>query len=132
MTARVSIAVAQAVIGVLLVGLIWLGLPARWWPVDVLGTALGIAALVAAAIAALGQRTSFSVRVVYTVLWAELVLGALAVSLLLASMSQLAGSYGPVGDGGALLMGTIIALILPYLIGLPALQLRLLKAYAER
>ena len=131
MLPRIAIAVAQGVIGLLLLLGIWLGLPARWWPVDVLGTALGAAALVAAALVALGKP--FGLRWASYVVWAELALGTLTVTLLCTSMAQLAGSYGPVGSGGALLMGTILALILPYLVGLPALQLRWIrKAAAER
>lgn len=100
---------------------IWLALPARWWPVDVAGTLLGAGALLVTLLLALRHRIGPAVARI--VLWAELVLGSLAVTLLAASIAQLAGSYGPVGSGGALLMGTIGALILPYLIGLPVLQL---------
>ena len=130
MAPRIAIAVAQGVIGLLLLLGIWLGLPARWWPVDVLGTALGAGALVAAALVAAGNP--FGLRWATYVIWAELALGTLAVTLLCTSMAQLAGSYGPVGNGGALLMGTILALILPYLVGLPILQLRWIQRAAER
>jgi hypothetical protein len=130
-TARILIACAQGVIGVLLACGIWLGLPARWWPVDLLGTALAVGALCAAAIVLapkLGRRGISCVRIV---IWAELVLGTLTVTLLAASMAQLAGSYAPVGSGGALLMGAIAALVTPYLVALPALQLRWLRDVAE-
>ena len=125
----IAISCAQAVLAVLLLGGIWLGLPARWWPVDVLGSALGGAALVAAALVAAGKP--FGLRWAGYVIWAELALGTLVVTLLCASMAQLAGSYGPVGSGGALLMGTILALILPYLVVLPVLQLRWVRRVTE-
>jgi len=121
MTPRIAIACSQALTGALLLIGIWLALPARWWPVDVAGTLLGAGALLVTLLLALRQRLGPAVARI--VLWAELVLGSLAVTLLAASIAQLAGSYGPVGSGGALLMGTIGALIAPYLIGLPVLQL---------
>jgi hypothetical protein len=121
----IAISCAQGVIGVLLLGGIWLGLPARWWPVDVLGTGIGLGAL-AAAVLVHSPRPQ-ALRWIRGVLWAELIAGTLTVTLLCCSLAQLVGSYGPVGGGGALLMATIAALILPYLVGLPALQLRWLR-----
>lgn len=127
MGSRIAIACAQGVIGVLLVCGIWLGLPARWLPVDVLGTALALAALSAAVVVIALRGKARALQWVRFVVWAELVLGTLTVSLLAASMAQLAGSYGAVGDGGAVLMGAIFALVAPYLVALPALQLRWLR-----
>ncbi|HKU39496.1 MAG TPA: hypothetical protein VJR89_15160 [Polyangiales bacterium] len=125
MTHAIAISCAQAVIGVLSLGGIWLGLPARWWPVDVFGSLLGAAALSAAAL--VHGRAPFARRWTRGVVWAELIAGTLTVTLLCCSLAQLVGSYGPVGGGGALLMATIAALILPYLVGLPALQLHWLR-----
>ena len=121
----VAISCAQGVIGVLLLGGIWLGLPARWWPVDLLGSALGIGALSAAVL--VHSARPLALRWTRAVVWAELICGTLTVTLLCCSLAQLVGSYGPVGGGGALLMATIAALILPYLVALPALQLRWLR-----
>lgn len=129
MKVRIAIAGAQGVIGALLLAGIWLALPARWWPVDVFGTALGASALLAAVL--LAARPGLGMRWVQAVIWAELVLGTLAVTLLATSMAQLSGSYGPVGSGGALLMGTICALIVPYLVALPVLQLWFLRSDAS-
>ena len=125
MTHGIAISCAQGVIGVLLLGGIWLGLPARWWPVDVFGSALGIGALSAALL--VHSPRPRALRWTRGVIWAELIAGTLTVTLLCLSLSQLVGSYGPVGGGGALLMATIAALILPYLVGLPALQLHWLR-----
>jgi hypothetical protein len=125
MVPRIAIACAQSLIGVLSLGGIWLALPARWWPVDVLGTALGVAALSVALLVPAGWPRAL--RWARAVIWAELGLGTLTVTLLACSVAQLAGSYGPVGAGGALLMATIAALIVPYLVALPALQLYWLR-----
>jgi len=129
MASRIAIACAQGVTGVLLVFGIWFGLPARWLPVDLLGTALALGALSAAVSLIAAKGHPRAIQLVRVVLWSELVLGTVTISLLLGSMAQLAGSYGPVGSGGALLMGAIIALVLPYLVALPALQLRAVRGF---
>ena len=43
------------------------------------------------------------------------------------SIAHLSGQYGPIGKGGAMLMATIAVLVLPYLVGLPVLQLSWLR-----
>jgi hypothetical protein len=127
MASRIAIACAQGVVGILLVVGIWFGLPARWLPVDLLGTLLALGALGAAVVVVAGKGHPRALQFVRVVLWAELVLGTVTLTLLATSMAQLAGSYGPVGSGGALLMGTIFALVAPYLVALPAFQLRALR-----
>ena len=118
-------ALAHASIGAVLLAGIWLALPARYLLVDVLGTLLAFAAFAAAAGLWLHKR--WGLGVARAVAWMELVLGTLTVSALAWSASLLAGSYGPVGDGGAVLMGTVGLLVLPYLVVLPALQLVFLR-----
>jgi len=117
-----TIAGAQLLLAVLVLGGVWLLLPARWVWVDLPATGLGVACLVAAF--ALWRALPWAIRVARVVLWAELVIGSLVCSLLAVSAAQLAGSYGPVGAGGAALLITIAVLCLPYLIVFPALQLR--------
>jgi hypothetical protein len=117
-----TIAGAQLLLAVIILGGVWLLLPARWPWVDVPATLLGIACLIAAF--ALWRERAWATRFARIVLWAELVIGSLTCSLLSLSAAQLAGSYGPVGAGGAAILITIAALCLPYLIVFPALQLR--------
>jgi hypothetical protein len=52
-----------------------------------------------------------------------LVLGLLLVGTLAVTVSYLRGIYGPVGRGGALILTLVTALVLPYLVVLPAVQL---------
>lgn len=97
------------------------GLPARWAVVDVpaavlvgLFTSAGLLLVVRHPRArALARVTSF----------AALGAGLLVVTLLAISASWLAGVYGPVGRGGALLLALVAALVLPYLVFFPAAQL---------
>ena len=55
--------------------------------------------------------------------WITLVLGLALVSTLAVTASYLAGIYGPVGRGGAIIMTLAAALGLPYLVVLPVTQL---------
>jgi|SRR6185312_1455227 hypothetical protein len=119
------IAASQLFLSLLLLGGVWLALPARWLWVDLPTTLL---ALAAGGIAlALLLRAPWAMAAARVLLWVELAFGTLLVTLLALSIAQLAGSYGPVGAGGAVLMGTIALLIVPYLVALPALQLAVLR-----
>jgi hypothetical protein len=125
MSRRIAIAFAQLLLALLILAGVWLALPARWIWVDAPASALGVGALLAAL--ALTRRMPWAVRFTRGVLWAELLIGTLTASLLATAAAQLAGSYGPVGAGGALLLSTIALLVLPYLVIFPALQLRWLR-----
>jgi len=115
------IAVSQLLLAVLILLGVWVGLPARWLWIDLPLSALALACL--AISVAMFAGKAWAPRAVRVLLWSELAVGTLLVSLLVLSIAQLAGSYGPVGSGGAVLMGTIAALIVPYLVVLPALLL---------
>ncbi len=116
-----SVAIAQLFLALMLACGIWIALPARYWLVDVPGTALAI--VYAASALGLLTKRSWALRLARAVSWVALVLGAVVVSALAMVASQLWGLYGPVGAGGAVLMATVAALLLPYLVGLPVLQL---------
>jgi len=52
-----------------------------------------------------------------------LALGLVLVGALAVSASYLAGIYGPVGRGGAVLFILVMALAIPYLVALPGAEL---------
>jgi hypothetical protein len=116
---------SQLALGLLVLGGVWFALPARWLWVDVPATLLGVGCLVTAG--ALLRNASWALHAARLLLWAELVLGCLCVTLLASGAAQLAGSYGPVGAGGALLLAVIALLVVPYLVVFPALQLGWLR-----
>jgi hypothetical protein len=110
---------------ILVAGGVFGGLPARWAPVDV------TAALVTGACIASGVMMARNMKRAETV--ARIVSGAvLAVGLVLVlvlalTASYLSGIYGPVGKGGAMVLGFIAVLAVPYVIVLPAAQLLYLR-----
>jgi hypothetical protein len=119
------VACAQLIVAALLLIGIWRVLPARYLLVDVPGSLLALSYLVSAVGLLCGA--GFAPRLARAASWLGLSLGALTVTLLAFSLAHLAGQYGPVGSGGALLLGSTAALILPYLVALPLLQLAWLR-----
>lgn len=120
-----AVAVMHGIVGAMTLVAIWIGLPARWLWVDLPATSIAVASLISS-VALLSQRT-WGVRFARAVTRTGLALGCITVTLLAWAASQLVGQYGPVGGGGALLLGTVAALIVPYFIGLPVLQHWLLR-----
>jgi hypothetical protein len=97
------------------------GLPARYWLVD--GAAALLVILFSAAGAGLLAGTRWARRAALAASVASLVLGLLLVTTLALTASYLSGVYGPVGRGGALILGLIAALALPYLVAIPLAQM---------
>jgi len=120
-----GVALMHGTVGAMTLVAVWIGLPARWLWVDVPATSIACASMISCW--ALLTRRSWAVKLARAVTSLGLALGCLTVTLLAWSASQLVGQYGPVGGGGALLLSTVAALILPYFIGLPLLQHWLLR-----
>lgn len=97
------------------------GLPARWAPVDVPSAI--VAGLLGVSGVLLVMRHPRALPVARIAAFAALAAGLVLVTLLAIAASWLFGVYGPVGRGGALLLVLVAALVLPYLVFLPAAQL---------
>jgi hypothetical protein len=104
----------------LLVG-VFVALPARWWPVDSGAAVLTGLELVSGA--ALLANARLARRLAVTAAAVALALGMAVVTTLALTASWLAGVYGPVGRGGALILVLVSALALPYFVVWPAIQL---------
>jgi hypothetical protein len=115
--------------GALLAG-IWGGLPDRYWPVDVGGSALALL-LVATGLALFG-RFRWAERAALAVASLALVTGSVLVVALALTAGELAGLYGPVGQGGAAILTVAFLLLLPYLVVFPAAQVYSLLGAKER
>jgi hypothetical protein len=100
---------------------VFVGLPARWWVVDVPSAV--VAALFVAAGVGLFTRKGWGVTLARVASLVALVLGLLLVATLAVTASYLSGIYGPVGRGGAIILALVAALAVPYLVALPAAQL---------
>ena len=119
--ASVVFGVAEAVVA-LLVGVgVFAALPARWAPVDVVAGALVL--LKVASSAGLLADRSWARAAAVASASAALALGLFVVTGLGLAAGWLAGIYGSVGAGGALMFGLVAALVVPYLVVLPAVQL---------
>ncbi|MGA2449630.1 MAG: hypothetical protein ABTD50_13180 [Polyangiaceae bacterium] len=96
-------------------------LPTRYGPVDWTGAIL--AALECAATVALLGGLAWRALAARIANLCALALGLLSFTVLLVTATWLGGVYGQVGRGGAILLGVAAAVILPYLILLPAFEL---------
>jgi hypothetical protein len=102
------------------IGVFW-GLPDRYLPVD--GGAVCVMTLLAGSGLGLLLRTRWSVVTATMAAGVTLALGLVLVGALAVSASYLAGIYGPVGRGGAVLFILVMALAIPYLVALPGAEL---------
>jgi hypothetical protein len=106
---------------ILVAGGVFGGLPSRWAPVDVTAVIVTVACVTSGAL--LIRDARMAERVARIVSAAVLVLGLLLVLVLATTASYLSGIYGPVGKGGAMVLGLIAALAVPYVVAIPAAQL---------
>ena len=106
---------------VLVAGGVFGGLPARWAPVDVTAGLVTAASVVSGVL--MVAKVRGAERIARVVSAAVLLLGLALVLLLAGTASYLSGIYGPVGKGGAMVLGVVALLAVPYLIVLPAAQL---------
>lgn len=113
--------VANVVAACVVVVGIFFGLPARWWPVDVSG------ALVATGFAVAGggllARARWAPRLAKVVAIAVLIAGLVLVICLATAVGWLSAIHGPVGRGGTIVVVLVVALVVPYLVVLPAAEL---------
>jgi hypothetical protein len=100
---------------------VFVGLPARWWPVDTAAALLATIEVVSGV--ALLARARWAIRAARIAAAIALAIGLFTVTTLAFTASWLSGIYGPVGSGGALLLLFVAALVLPYLVLLPMAQL---------
>lgn len=118
---RAFFVACDLVTAALVLGAVFGGLPARWWPVD--GVAALVAALYACAAVVLAVRPAAARRVVVPACAIVLVVGLGALALVALSASHLAGVHGAVGSGGAVVFAGAAALLVPYFVALPAAQI---------
>jgi hypothetical protein len=127
--AAVAIGTANLFTAALVAIGVFVGLPTRWWPVDAAGGLVTAVDVVAGVGLLAGARWAERVALLASVVM--LGLGLTLVTILALTASWLSGVYGPVGLGGALVLGSVAALALPYLVVLPLVQLVWIRAKAQ-
>ena len=105
----------------LVLGLGCYALPLRWWGMDV-PVSLVVVGLVVSSAIALG-KPALAPRLLRGAAIALLVLGLGLVAAFGLSVAFLAGVNGPFGAFGMLLMGLVVAMVVPYAVVYPAFQL---------
>ena len=119
--ARVGFGIANVALAVfVLVGVFRL-LPTRWWVVDT--GAIAVALLLGSSGLALLANAPIAERLVRAASAVVLVLGLALFSAIALTASWISGVYSQVGATGAIIFGLVAALVLPYLVVFPAVEL---------
>jgi hypothetical protein len=118
---RTFFIVMNLAIAVLIALLVFRGLPVRSLGVD--GCALLLIVGFALSGVGLWRNTPWGIRCARLTSQVALGLALVAIVLLCMSVSFLAGVNGAIGVGGVVLAIAVIALIVPYLVAYPLLQL---------
>ncbi len=122
---RVTFGVLNALSAlVLLVGVFGVVEP-RFWALDVPAAIIALVELVSAM--GLLARLPWALRALTVSAWVSFVLGLTIVSLILITIVFLRGIHGDYGLAALAVSGLIIALLVPYTVLLPALELLWLK-----
>ena len=122
---RVTFGVLNALSAlVLLVGVFGVVQP-RFWALDVPLTLIALVELVSAV--ALLAKLPWALRALTVAAWLSFGLGLLVVSLILLTIVFLRGIHGDYGLAALAVSSLIVALLVPYTVVLPALELLWLK-----
>lgn len=119
--ARLGFGIANLAVALAVLGGVFRLLPTRWWVVD--GGALVVGGLLGASGVALLRGLPAAERLTRWAALVVLVLGMALVTVLFATAGWISGVYGSVGAGGAVIFALVSALVLPYLVVLPAAEL---------
>lgn len=109
--------------------LVFVGLPSRWMPVDFGAAVIAFALSVSGVGLFLG--TPWGTRMGRGVAVFLLVAGCGLATALAVTAGELAGLYGPVGAGGALILFAAALVVVPYFVLFPAFQFWFLSGPAH-
>jgi hypothetical protein len=127
---RIAFGVCDLFTSALVVTGVFVGLPARWVVVD--ASAAIVATLLAVAGVGLLLDRAWAKDVARFASFAVLVVAALAIGAMATGIAYLRAIHGPVGKGGSVVFTMVLALVAPYLVVLPSLQLLWLGARPRR
>jgi hypothetical protein len=118
---RSVFAAGNALLAAALLGGVFGALPVRYWAVDL--PSVLMAALLLISAYGLVRRSAWEMRALRVSASCELVLGLAAVAALVLGVSYLGGVHGDVGRSGMVIAIVGSALLFPYLVVYPSLQL---------
>ena len=127
---RLAFGVCDLFTALLVIVGVFLGLPARWFAVD--GPAALVAVLLGAAGVGLLADRKWAKDVARVASFAVLLVAAAAIIALGSGIAYMRSIHGPLGKGGSVVFILVLALIIPYLVVLPATQLLWLGARRAR
>jgi hypothetical protein len=119
--ARIGFGIANVAVAVFVAAGVFRLLPTRWWVVD--AGAVVVALLLGASGVALLARHPLAERLTRIAAAIVLALGIALFSAIALTASWISGVYSQVGTSGAIIFGLVAALVLPYVVVLPAVEL---------
>jgi hypothetical protein len=125
---RVAFGVMNLVAALVLVGGVFAVVTPRFWGLDVPVALIALVQLASAV--GLLAKLPWAERALRIAAWVSLGLGSLLVGLVVISMAYLRGIHGDYGVAALVVSALIVALLVPYVLVLPALQLLWIKRSA--
>lgn len=119
--ARIGFGIANVAVAVFVIAGVFRFLPARWWVVDTGAVIVGL--LLGASGVALLAKAPVAERLTRIAAGLVLGIGLALVTALVTTAGWISGVYGQVGASGAIIFGLVGALVLPYVVVLPAVEL---------
>ncbi|HEX4355552.1 MAG TPA: hypothetical protein VHZ95_21650 [Polyangiales bacterium] len=129
-TAARIFAIGNALLAIALLCGVFLALPVRFWGVD--APSVLMASLLALSSFGLLRQTAWRFRALRISALCELAVGLVAIASMVLAISYLGGIHGEVGRSGLVIALVGSALLIPYLIIYPSLQLVWLGRVSER
>jgi len=119
--ARIGFGIANLCVALFIAFGVFRLLPTRWWVVD--GGALVMILLLGASGVTLLRKHPLRERITRVAAAVVLVLGFALFAAIAITASWISGVYQQVGASGAVVFGLVAALVLPYVVVLPAVEL---------
>ena len=123
--ARLTFGILNLLTALILLGGLFVVVQPRFWAFDLPLALIALAQLVSGV--ALLAKLKWATRALGIAAWASFGLGLLVISLVVLSMVFLRGILGDYGVAALAVSGLIVALLVPYVLLLPALELLWLK-----
>ncbi|MBX3225533.1 MAG: hypothetical protein KF795_33820 [Labilithrix sp.] len=119
--ARIGFGIANLAVAAFVVVGVFRFLPTRWWVVDTGAVVVGL--LLGSSGVALLAKASIAEPLTRAASAAVLAIGLALFAALVTTAGWIGGVYGQVGANGAIIFGLVAALVLPYVVVLPAVEL---------